>query len=151
MDARTHMDVFRRVIEDGFGRGDLDALDDCFPESYIEHQFGHPSTLAAFKQVIVNLRRAFPDLRHTIDEMIASGDKVWARMTARGTHQGPFMGAAPTGKPFVIAVLDVCRFEHGRIVEHWGVPDRFALAQQLGVLPGPPSPATTSSRADSTR
>jgi predicted ester cyclase len=71
--------------------------------------------------------------------MIACDDKVWARMTARGTHLGPFMGFHPTGKSFTITVLDVCRFERGKIVEHWGVPDRFALLHQLGLLPGPPA------------
>jgi len=137
MATRENTETFRRVIEEGFGRGNLDALDDCFPPTYEEHQYGHPSTLAGFKQVIASLRRAIPDLRHTIDEMIASDDKVWARMTARGTHQGPLMGFAATGKTFTIAVLDICRFENGKIVEHWGVPDRFALLQQLGLLPGP--------------
>ena len=151
MEARENTEVFRRVIEEGFGRGNLDALDDCFPATFEEHQHGHPSTLAGFKQVIAGLRRAFPDLKHTIDEMITSDDKVWARMTARGTHQGPFAGFAPTGKSFTITVLDVCRFEGGKIVEHWGVPDRFALLQQLGLLPSPPakpgmSPAPSSER-----
>jgi predicted ester cyclase len=55
-------------------------------------------------------------------------------MTARGTHLGPFMGP-PTGKPITITVMDVCRFENGKIVEHWGVPDRFAMLVQLGLLP----------------
>lgn len=41
----------------------------------------------------------------------------------------------PNGKPFQITVYDTCRFENGRIVEHWGVPDRFALLAQLGMLP----------------
>lgn len=82
-----------------------------------------------------------PDLKLTIDEMITSGDKVWVRMTSRGRQQGPFMGFAPTGKSFTITAMDVCRFEGGKIVEHWGVPDRFALLHQLGLLSGPPKQA----------
>jgi predicted ester cyclase len=139
MQGRENTEVFRRVIEEGFGRGNLDALDDCLPATFAEHQYGLPPTLAGFKQVIASLRRGIPDLKHTIDEMIVSDDKVWVRMTARGTHLGPFMGFAPTGKSFEIAVLDVCRFENGKVVEHWGVPDRFALLHQLGLLPGPPA------------
>jgi predicted ester cyclase len=139
-------EVFRRVIEEGFNRGNFDAWDDCFPAKFEEHEYGLPSTLAEFKQAIGGLRRAFPDIKLTIDEMVASGDKVWARITSRGTHQGPLMGFPPTGKPFEITVIDVCRFENGKIVEHWGVPDRFALLHQLGLLPspqgkGPPAPA----------
>ncbi len=141
MEARQNTEVFRRVIEEGYNRGNFDAWDDCFPPKFEEHQYGLPSTLAEFKQAIADLRRAVPDLKLTIDEMITSGDKVWVRMTSRGTHQGPFMGFAPTGKSFTITVMDVCRFEGGKIVEHWGVPDRFALLHQLGLLPSPPKQA----------
>lgn len=137
MEASANAEVFRRLIEEGFGRGNLDALDDCLPPTFVEHQYGLPANLAGLKQAIAGLRKAIPDLKHTIDELIVSGDKVWARMTARGTHLGPFMGFAPTGKSFTITVFDVCRFEDGRIVEHWGVPDCFALLHQLGLLARP--------------
>lgn len=137
MDTRANAEVFRRVIEEGFDRGNLEILDECFSSTLKEHQYGLGSSLGGLKQAITMLRGAFPDLTHTIDEMITSGDKVWARMTAHGTHQGPFMGVAPTGKTFTITVIDVCRVEDGKIVEHWGVPDRFALLHQLGFLPDP--------------
>jgi steroid delta-isomerase-like uncharacterized protein len=127
--------VFQRVIEEGFNRGNFDAWDDCFPPRFTEHQYGLPDTLAEFKQAVAGLRAAIPDLHLTIDEMITHGDKVWARMTARGTHRAPFMGVPPTGKSFTITVIDVCRLEDGKIVEHWGVPDRFALLHQIGGLP----------------
>jgi predicted ester cyclase len=138
MRTKPNTEVFRILIEEGFGRGNLDALDDCFAPSFVEHQYGLPSTLDGLKQVIASLRRGIPDLKHTIDEMIVHEDKVWARMTSRGSHLGPFMGVAPTGKSFTITVIDVCRFENGKIVEHWGVPDRFALMHQLGLLPSSP-------------
>jgi predicted ester cyclase len=137
MTTRSNTEVFRCVIEEGFGRGNLDALDDCFPSTYVEHQYGLPPSREGFKQVIATLRRAVPDLTHTIDELIEQNDKVWARMTARGTHRASLMGFGPTGRSFTISVLDVCRFEDGKIVEHWGIPDRFALMQQLGLLPAP--------------
>jgi len=82
------------------------------------------------------LRTAFPDFSLTIEEMVEAGDKVWARMTARGTNRGGFMGP-PNGKSFEIAVFDVCRFEEGKIIEHWGSPDRFAMLAQLGLLAQP--------------
>jgi predicted ester cyclase len=141
MDTRSNTDVFRRVIEEGFNRGNFDAWNDCFPPTYVEHQYGQPSTLAGFKQAIGGLRRAIPNLHLTIDDLVTSGDTVWVRMTARGTQLGPYMGFAPTGRSFSICVMDVCRFEGGKIVEHWGVPDRFATLHQLGLLPGPRSQA----------
>lgn len=140
MKATDNTEVFRRVIEEGFNRGNFDAWDDCFLATIEEHQYGMPSTLAGFKQAIAGLRAAIPDIHLTIDEMVAAGDKLWVRMTSRGTHRGPLMGFAPTGKSFAITVMDVCRFEGGKIVEHWGVPDRFALLHQLGLLGGPAGP-----------
>jgi len=129
--------VFLTVIEEGFNRGNFETLDDCFPERYTEHQYGLPETRAAFKRSIGGLRDAFPDLHLTVEKLVTHGDEVWARMTARGTHMGAYMGFAPTKKSFAITVMDVCRVEQGRIVEHWGVPDRFALLGELGMLPGP--------------
>jgi len=88
------------------------------------------------------LRTAFPDFNLTIEDLVADGDKVWVRMTARGTNLGGFMGP-PNGKSFQVTVFDLARFEDGRLVEHWGCPDRFHLLAQLGLLPkpAPTSPA----------
>jgi predicted ester cyclase len=135
MTVASNQDVFRRVIEEGFNRGNFDAWDDCFPPELKEHQHGMPASREGLKRAIGALRAAMPDLHLTIDAMVERGDEVWARMTGRGTHAGgPFFGHPPTGKPFTITVIDVCRFEGGKIVEHWGVPDRFALLDQLGLL-----------------
>jgi predicted ester cyclase len=136
--ATNHEDVFRRVIEEGFNKGNLDALDHLFAPAFVEHQDGFtPPTLEGVKRAIESLRSPFPDLKLTIDELISFGDKTWARLTARGTHQRPFLGKDPTGKSFAITVIDICRFENGRIAEHWGVADRMSLAAQLGILPSP--------------
>jgi predicted ester cyclase len=138
MSAEQNKAIFRRVIEEGFNKGNLDALNDCFPPTYIEHQFDLPPTLEEFKGSIRYLRETFADFSLTIEDMVADGDTVWARMTGRGTHSKEFMGRPPTGKLFTITVIDVCRFEDRKIVEHWGVPDRFHLIVQLGLLPRPP-------------
>lgn len=131
--------VFRRLIEEGFNKGNLAALDELFAPGFTEHQDGIvPPNLEGLKGAIVSLRTPFTDLRLTIEEICIDVDKTWARITARGTHQAPFMGRAPTGKPFTITVIDICRFENGKIIEHWGVADRLSLMGQLGLLPGPP-------------
>jgi predicted ester cyclase len=129
--------VFRRVIEEGFNGGNLEALNDCFPPAYAEHQFDLPATLEEFKGSIRFLRDTFAPFSLTIEDMVADGDKVWARMTGRGTDSKGLMGRPPTGRSFAITVIDVCRFENGKIVEHWGVPDRFHQMVQLGLLPQP--------------
>jgi predicted ester cyclase len=135
MSAEQNQEVFRRVIEEGFNKGNLEALDDCFPPRYIEHQFDLPSTLEEFKGAIRFLRETFSPFSLTIEDMVADEDKVWARMTGRGTDSKGVMGQPPTGRSFAISVLDVCRFENGKVVEHWGVPDRFHQLAQLGLLP----------------
>lgn len=131
-----NLETLRRVIEERFNRGNYVALDPLFAASYQEHRFGLKTTLEGFKEDLRSLRAGFPDLHLTIEDCIADADRVWIRMTARGSHRGPFMGP-PTGKLMTITVMDVCRFECGKIVEHWGVPDRFALLAQLGLLPQP--------------
>ncbi len=137
MPAGQNAATFRRVIEEGFNKGNLDALDDCFAPGYREHQFDLPPTLDGFKGSIRFLRHTFADFSLTIEDLMAEDDKVWARMTGRGTHSQEFMGHQATGRMFEITVVDICRFEQGKIVEHWGVPDRFHLIAQLGLLPRP--------------
>lgn len=131
--------AFRAVIEEAYSLGMLEVIDEVMAPNFVEHQAGIvPPTAEGVKKSIALLRRAFPDLKLTIEEIVEIGDKTWARMTGRGTHLGPFMGIAPTGKPFTITVIDVCRYENGRIAEHWGVADQFALMAQIGALPRPP-------------
>ena len=138
MSEKLNIATFRRVIEEGFNKGNVDALDDCFSPAYIEHQFDLPPTLEGFKGSIRYLRSTFSDFSLTIEDIIAGENMVWARMTGRGIHSQPFMGKPPTGKSFTMTVIDICRFEEGKIVDHWGVPDRFHLIVQLGLLPEPP-------------
>lgn len=139
MSEKENEETFRRLVEEGFNKGNLAALDDLFAPTFMEHQEGFvPPNLEGVKGAIVSLRTPFPDLKLTIEEIIAGGDKIWARITARGTHQGLFMGRPPTDKSFAITVIDICRFETGKIVEHWGVADRLSLMGQLGLLPRSP-------------
>ena len=139
MSEEKNKQVFCQLIEEGFNNGSLGALDELCTPDFIEHQEGiMPPTVKGLKGAILSLRTPFPDLILTIEEIIASGDKTWARITGRGTHQGIFMGQAPTGKPFAITVIDICRFENNKIAEHWGVADRLSLMAQLGLLPKPP-------------
>ena len=138
MSEEQNKEIFRRLIEEGFNKGNLAALDELFARNFVEHQDGFvPPNVEGVKGAIVSLRTPFPDLKLTIEEIIASGDKTWARITARGTHQAPFMGRPPTSTSFAITVIDICRFENGQIAEHWGVADRLSLMGQLGLLPRP--------------
>jgi steroid delta-isomerase-like uncharacterized protein len=140
--AARNQDAFRRIIEEGFSQGNLDALDAVVAPDLVEHQniTGLPPGLEGLRALIRGLRAVLPDLTVTIDDITADGDKVWARLVGRGTHRGPFFGLPGTGKTVSIDVMDVGRFENGKLVEHWGVPDRFSLLEQLDLLPKPRRP-----------
>ncbi len=128
-----------RLLLEGFGGGDLSVVDEVVAEELVEHQQGLPQGREGLKSVIRSLRRAFPDLSYEVVQMVADEDKVWGHFRSRGTHEGPFMGQSPTGKPIGIDVIDIARFEGGKMVEHWGVPDRLGLLIQLGLFHVPES------------
>jgi predicted ester cyclase len=81
---------------------------------------------------------AIPDFRADIEELIASEDKVVARLTFRGTHTGgEFMGISPSGRSFAFSAISIFRIADGKIVEHWGEEDALGWLQQLGAIPAP--------------
>ena len=133
--SSIEMAAFRRIIEDGFGRGDLSVVDELVSPDFQEHQRGAESGLESLKALIQQLRRWFPDLAYTIEDITQQGDTIWGRMQARGTNTGPIMGRPPTGRRLEIDVIDIIRFRNGRMIEHWGVPDQFGMMQQMGLLP----------------
>ena len=138
MSSDQNRAVLQQVIAEAYNKGNYSVLYDHFNPNFVEHQFGVHATIEGMQDDIRYLRTAFPDFSLTIEDMVAEEDKVWVRMTARGTNRGGFMGP-PNGKSFEVAVFDTCRFEDGKIVEHWGSPDRFALLTQLDLLPRQPT------------
>jgi steroid delta-isomerase-like uncharacterized protein len=87
------------------------------------------------KEVFGRLHRAFPDLQVTVEDVIAEGDKVVARNTVTGTHQGEYMGIPPTGKSITYNEIFMVRLASGRITETWGVVDVLSQMRQLGAIP----------------
>jgi hypothetical protein len=87
------------------------------------------------KEVFARLHRAFPDLHVTVEDLIADGDKVVARNTVTGTHQGEYMGLPATGKAVTYDEIFIFRFVDGRVAETWGVVDVFSQMRQLGMTP----------------
>jgi len=130
-----NVERLERLLLEGFGRGDMSVLDEVVAEEFIEHQQGMPQGREGLKRVIRSLRQSFPDLSYTVVQMVADGDKVWGHFRSRGTNEGSFMGKPPTGKTMEIDVIDIARFEDGKMVEHWGVPDQLGVLLQLGLYP----------------
>ena len=132
--------VVERMLHEGFAAGNPDIVDELCAPDMIEHQFGlsgvGPAAIEKVKRGIQTVHGAFSDLRFTVADIAQNGDTVWIRAEVTGTHTGPFIGP-PTGKPVHFTVIDVATVRDGRIVEHWGVPDRFAILAQTGQLERP--------------
>jgi len=136
-----HAATVRRFYE-LLSAGDIDGFGAMLADDFIEHE--QTPGLAPTKDGVLQFFRmylaAFPDLRMEPQDVLADGDKVVARTRATGTHDGEFMGMAPTGKRVDVQLIDIIRFaDDGLAREHWGVVDMLAMLQQLGVVPeGPP-------------
>jgi serine phosphatase RsbU (regulator of sigma subunit) len=139
--AEENKAIFRRYIEEVPNQGNLDVADEIF-DRYVAHQ-ADGSTLERgpedVKRFTAEFRLAFPDLRLSIDEQIAEGDKVVNRLTLRGTQKGEFRDMAPTGKEVEVKAVTIFRFSpEGKVVETWDYFDqlrlmRQSIVQELGV------------------
>jgi len=139
--AVSNESIYRRLIEEGFNQGNLAVVDELVAPNSREHQRGSEDGPEGARKTITYLRSAFPDFKITIDDVVVVGDMVWARQKGGGTNLGRFAGHPPTGRTAFIDVIDVCRIEDGKIVEHWGVPDQLGMMMALGLVAPPPRPA----------
>jgi predicted ester cyclase len=129
--------VLQRIFEEGFATGNDAIVDEVCSPDLVEHQFGTAGrgaeAIAHVKAAIRDVHAAMPDLRFTIEDSVETGNVIWVRVRGQGTATGPFFGP-PSGQMVDFTVIDICRIADGRIAEHWGVPDRFAVLAQTGVL-----------------
>ena len=102
------------------------------------HVPGRPEPLhgpAGYLTIVAMMRSGFPDIRWSLEETICEGERIAARFTMRGTHQGPFMGVAPTRKTIVVQALNIYHLSNGRIIKEYGQPDLLGLLAQIGASP----------------
>ncbi len=127
----------RRFFEEMLNSGDTTAGDELFAAGAFDHAAfpGQAPGREGFKQAVVMMHGAFPDIHYTIDDMVAEGDRIAARWTLRGTHAGEFLGIPATGKQVTVEGIHILRFASGQIVECWEVWDRLSMLQQLGAIP----------------
>ena len=132
--------VFRRFVDQVMNQGNLSAIDDIMTPDFVEHEHmppGIPLNRDGVKQFFSILHGAFSNVHARIDDEIAEGDKVVARLTVRAEHTGVFAGIPATGRHVSFEVIDICRIANNRMLEHWGITDQMALLQHLGAAPGP--------------
>ena len=121
--------VSQRWWDDIWRGGDLDVIDELFSDPFLRHTAtgSERVTRAAYKGRLAEFQRVLSQVDTKIDARSVDGDLVWTRATSRGINR-------ETGERSIVTWLMAQRIVDGRIVEHWGVPDRFALLAQTGVL-----------------
>lgn len=129
--------VVRQFFEEAFNKGNLSVIDKLFtPDFTVRHpEPGYGADLETFKAMTAEYRKAFPDLRMTIEDELVDGDKVAIRFTACGTHLGPMGDIPPTGKAVQVRGMAIYQFENGRIAQDWVEYDQLGMLRQLGLLP----------------
>ena len=141
MSTQENQSIVRRLWEEVWNQRALNVCDEIFDAEYAKHE----------KRFAPAIWAAFPDSHHTIEDLIAQGDKVVTRFTWRATHRGEFRGIAPTGRQVEVQGLWIHRLTGGKIVEgkQWGVMDMLGLLEQLGVTIAPPAQNEASSNGES--
>jgi predicted ester cyclase len=138
--AAVQKAILRRLYEEVINQGKLETLDQLMEAGFIDHNPpgpGFPAGIAGVKAVFTAFRAAFPDLHFEVEDMVTEFDYVTARYTMTGTHQGEFLGMAPTGKKVTVSGMDIILFKQSKLAERWGQQDTLALLQQLGAVPTP--------------
>jgi steroid delta-isomerase-like uncharacterized protein len=136
MSAEENKDLVRRCIE-AVNERDSSAAGQTYAEGYIYHGPGGQEIrgregLMGMWAVFLD---AFPDLKATIDDIVAEGDKVTLRWTIRGTHTGEFQGIAPTNNQITMPIIEIFRIEGGFLAEAWDMYDQLSFMQQIGAVP----------------
>lgn len=131
--------LIERIPLEVVNKGNYGLLDEIVSSDFVERspQPGVPATREGFKQSVIALKTAFPDLHYTIDDSIESGDRMVHRLTATGTMTGDFMGIPPTGKRATWTEIHIGRVANGHLAEHWGLIDQLGMLVQLGIVQAP--------------
>jgi steroid delta-isomerase-like uncharacterized protein len=124
--------LIRALYEDHINTGRLEPLADLVSADYVSPTGDHGP--ASFIANIAELRAAFPDIRFTIDQLIAEDDRVVVQWSWQATHAGTFRGVAPTGKHITNSGIAIYQLADRKIVRNWVETDRLGALQQMGAL-----------------
>jgi steroid delta-isomerase-like uncharacterized protein len=129
--------LVRRFIDEIFLKRDFSAVDELLTEDFTPHTWGPmPPGRDGLKEAIGRVSAGITDARMTVEDVIAEGDRVAARLTSSATHTGEFMGMPPSGKRYEIGEIHIFRVADGRVAEHWHQADFLGMMRQLGAMPG---------------
>jgi predicted ester cyclase len=126
-----------KFTEEIWDKGNLNVADEVFSIDFMDHDpvQGQLPGLNGYKQMVMEFRNAFPDLRVKNEDVIVEGNKVVVRWAAHGKHSGQLMNISPTNKQVTLKGIDILLVENNKISERWGEFDALSMLSQLGVLP----------------
>jgi predicted ester cyclase len=124
--------IVERLYEEVFNQKNLDVVDELYAIDVIDHDLPDQDGLEAHKQGIADLFVALPDLQVTYEEPLIDDDRVSVRVTFTGTHEGEWLGIAPTSKVVEWSHVDTFRIEDGKITDVWHIVPVGQIQQQLG-------------------
>ena len=129
----------RRIYEEGWTLGRREVFDELLAPEFAGHDpqdpFPERRGPMAGRETYEMYRRAFPDVRMVVDDVMEDGDRVAVRWHATGTHNGELMGLAPTGRSVEVTGISIDRWDGDRIAESWINWDTHGLLQQIGAAP----------------
>src|SRR5215210_4787243 len=139
MSAEENKEKARRLMEEAFGQGYTELVDEVLHSDFVcwdpNSESGEIRGAETIKGEIEYFRSAVPDLTYTVDDQVAEGDKVVTRYTASGTHQGEFFGIGGTGNRVEFTGIQIDRFdESGKIVEERAEFDLLGALRQMGAV-----------------
>ena len=139
MSTEENKAILRRLYEEIWNEKNLGMADELISTDFIDRNAsaGLAPGIDGFKQGVAIAFATFPDIHLTIEDLIAEGDKVVSRVTARGTHKGEVMGIQSTGKQVAFTCIDIVRIADSKIVERWSLIDFPSIMHQLHVVPSP--------------
>ena len=137
MTAMDHADIVRGWAQAAFNQHDLDAAAEFLAPDWVGHWagLGTEHGVEGFKRLAGAYLRAFPDMQIRVEDALSAGDRVVRRVSWTGTHQGPFLGVAPTGRRVRGEGIVIMRIADSKIAEEWEVSNLLGLLQQLGAVP----------------
>jgi predicted ester cyclase len=133
--ATTNLEAQGRMGEI-VGSGDYDRLTEVLADGLVDHdpapgQSAGPKGIGEFW---AGFKQAFPDVALEPVQVVATDEFVTAVLDVSGTHQGEFLGHAPTGKSFTVRGIQVGKFVDGKMTDRWGATDTLGILQQLGLV-----------------
>ena len=128
--------LVKRFVDEVFGQGQLDSIDELVAPHFVSHTFGFTDDgRAKLRAASERIHASLTDVDFGIEDLVAEDDRVAVRLTSTATVVDEFMGVPAAGKTYSIGEIHIFRVADGQIVEHWHQHDALGLMKQLGAMP----------------